>query len=244
MMLGFVERFLTEHRRSAYRWCRRDVLLIGAVVGALLAGPGEAGAQGKELTVHPKSQFWIQGEATTHTFTCSVNEVKGTAHLPADPDSVRTEAVQQQAEVSVMVPVRAFECGNARMTDDLKETLRAEEHPLIRFELVDASVGAASDTSGGWRPVRALGPLTIAGTKRLMRIEAVARALDADHFHLRGCTPIRMTYFGIEPPTKALGLIRVKNRVEVQVDLFAQSASPESDSLFSEVAQKERPSCE
>jgi hypothetical protein len=54
-----------------------------------------------------------------------------------------------------------------------------------------------------------------------------------------------MTYFGIEPPTKAFGLIKVKNRVEVQFDLYAHVESVAPDSAFASVPaeSRRRPAC-
>lgn len=217
---------------------------LGLLVGLFLFVPLQGQAQGTVLTLDSTSRFWIQGEATTHSFTCTVDRVEAKARIVTSQDTSAASATPEQTEVLVTVPVRAFDCGNSRMTADLKETLGAEEHPTIRFELIDASVGTETDTSARWRPVEVLGPLTISGTKRLMRIEAAGRALGTDHFRVRGCKPIRMTYFGIEPPTKAFGLIRVKNRVEVQFDLLARSTSATGPSPFQAPSVDRRPSCE
>lgn len=222
----------------------KERLLALALVGLLLACPLRAGAQGRAVTLHPKSQFWIQGEATTHDFTCVVRRVEGDGQLPPAGDTVPASASNEQATVRVQVPVEAFECGNRRMTRDLQETLKMETHPAIRFELVHATVGASSDSSAQWRVIEALGTLTIAGTKRLIRLRAAGRAYDERHFRVRGCTPIRMTYFGLDPPTKALGLIRVKNRVEVQFDLLARTEEAEAPAPPFEALSAREPSCE
>lgn len=216
--------------------------MLGLLVGLVLV-PGDLVAQRKQVQVHPKSQFWIQGEATTHDFTCVVTRVEGTGRLLTAQDTLPASASEEETEVQVKVPVQAFDCGNRRMTDDLQETLKMEDHPEIRFELVHASAGASPDSATAWRAIEALGTLTIAGTKRLIRIQAVGRAFDEHHFRVRGCKPIRMTYFKIDPPTKAFGLIRVKNRVEVQFDLLAQTEGG-TGQPFETLTLDDPPSCE
>lgn len=120
------------------------------------------------------------------------------------------------------------------MTRDLQEALQTEEHPEIRFELVDASMHASVDSSTQRYRFEVLGRLTVSGTKRLIRLEVEGKTLSENRFRVRGCTPIRMTYFGIEPPTKAFGLIQVQNRVEVQFDLIAQvKGTPEAATVDS-----------
>jgi polyisoprenoid-binding protein YceI len=210
----------------------------------LLVGGGQAGwAQRTHLTLHTDSQFWIQGKASSISFTCKVKRVQGAAELPTTRSALSSSADERQTEVVVRVPVQAFDCGNSRMTEDLQEALKMEKHPKIKFELVHATVGTPLDTTGTWRTVNVLGALTIAGTKRLINLEAAGHALDKHRFRVRGCKPIRMTYFNIEPPTKAFGLIKVKDRVEVQFDLLAYAPQETLSSPFKVVSVDESPSC-
>lgn len=220
------------------------VLLLVSMAVLLGAPLSTARAQGAQLTVHPKSQFWIQGEAASIGFTCRVGRVEGHAELPPARDSIPESADRDdQTEAVVTVPVEAFDCGKRQMTRDLQEALKMENHPTIRFELIHATVGTPLDTLGHWRRVDVLGALTIAGTKRLTRLATVGRALDADRFRVRGCHPIRMTYFNIDPPTKAFGLIRVNNRVEVQFDVLAHRDSLNTSTAFSSLTVDDAPSC-
>jgi hypothetical protein len=52
-----------------------------------------------------------------------------------------------------------------------------------------------------------------------------------------------MTYFGIDPPSKALGLIKVKNRVEVQFDLLAYVPEQGPPPAFDTITNKPPPTC-
>lgn len=228
----------------------RRLAVVSAAVGLFLGGLCvlNASAQETEVRVHADSRFWIKGEATTHDFTCVVERVEGTATLPPASEAETTTSRQPsrsegQAQALVRVPVEAFDCGNSRMTADLKETLQMEAHPTIRLELVHASVVGPVVGRAGWHRIEALGTLTIAGTKRLRRIHLIGRAMGDDRYRVQGCHTLRMTYFGIEPPTKALGLIKVKNRVEVQFDLLAHASSAPSGSPFSGLSTDEPPSC-
>lgn len=205
-------------------------LLVAGLIGLLLVAVPSSATGQMQLVPHPSSRFWIHGEATTHDFTCEVDEVEGSAQLPAPEDTIRpvshTPARDQTAaQVNVRVPVRAFDCGNLRMTRDLQETLEMEQHPEIRFSLSDATLESAGDSSQAWSEIEVLGPLTISGTERLVRINAEARPLGNGQYQVRGCLPVKMTYFGVEPPTKAFGLIRVKNEIRVQFDLIAETTS-------------------
>lgn len=206
-----------------------------------LGGP-DAVAQSRHLTVHEKSRFWVQGEASVKSFTCVVNRVEGKARLSTDRERLSTVADEQQVTVTVTVPVSAFDCGKEGMTEDLQETLQMEEHPEIRFELVHARAGPVTDSSAQWQNIEVLGPLTIAGTKRLLRYHAVGRTYGPNHARARGCKTIKMTYFGIEPPTKAFGLIKVDDRIDVKFDLLATPARDTTEN-FSPPPITNPPSC-
>jgi polyisoprenoid-binding protein YceI len=220
----------------------RIATLLGLLSLVMLGFPGDTAPQ-LHLAPHPDSRFWIQGDATVRNFTCVVNRIEGSARLPAAQDSVPTETDEEDMKVVVRVPIEAIDCGNSRMTSDLQETLKMETHPNIRFELVHATMKGRTDTSGQWRHVEVLGPLTIAGTKRLKRLQASVRALDEQHFRIRGCLPIRMTYFRIDPPSTAFGLIKVKNRVEVQFDLLAQTTDADGPNPLDTLSLTTPPSC-
>lgn len=224
----------------------RGPLLVLLVLGGLLGSGSPAQpvqAQGQHLTVHSDSQFWIQGRATTTDFTCRVGQVNGHAEIPSPKKAMASSSDERQTSVVVKVPVQAFDCGNRVMTKDLKETLKMESYPKIHFELVDARVGAPTDTAGTWRRIRVLGTLTIAGTKRLVNLGARGHAIDKYRFRVRGCRALRMTHFNIDPPTKAFGLIKVKDRVVVQFDLLAFAPAKTSDSPFQVVSVDESPPC-
>lgn len=223
------------------RWL---ALLLLAISGVLASGGMQpTRAQGQRLVVHSDSQFWIQGEATTNDFTCRVGQVDGRAKLPAPKKVLASSSEKREPTVIVKVAVGAFDCGNRIMTKDLKETLKVEEYPHIRFELIDARVGTPIDTTAEWRPVKVLGALTVAGTKRVTTLSALGRALDESRFRIRGCHSIRMTDFEIEPPTKAFGLIKVKDQIEVQFDLLAHTAEREQKAPFEALTIAGAPSC-
>jgi len=235
---------ITTRRGEADRQPILPTLFLIGVTLLLLGGVSTTAAQGTAVTVHPKSQFWIQGEASSIDFTCRVSRVDGRAELPTDRDTIPTSADREdETEVIVTVPVKAFDCGKDRMTSDLQDALKMQEHPEIRFELIHATVKGRIDTSTAWRRVEVLGTLTIAGTKRLTRLSALGQAIDAERFRIQGCHPIRMTYYNVDPPTKAFGLIRVDNRVEVHFDLFAHTASGTGDTPFASQSVGDPPAC-
>ena len=156
----------------------------------------------------PGSRFWIDGRTPLAPFTCTAAEVGGYGRL-------RGEAVSAE----VVVPVRAFDCGLSRMNQDFYGALQGAAHPAVRLALGDVQrLGAARE---GWAPLRVTGTLRLAGVTRPVTLEAQGRVTPEGHVLLRGRHALRMTDFGITPPTGPLGLVRADDRITVRFELVA-----------------------
>lgn len=156
------------------------------------------------------SRFWIDGTATTGPWTCEADDVSG--HGVLGGDALRAE---------VSVPVRAFDCGSGPMNRDLRHALRSEAHPTIVFTLDSAETLGAEPRPGVWVRIRATGRLRLAGAERRVTLDAEGRRLSDGRVALRGRHGLRMTDFGVDPPTHALGLVRAHDAIVVRFDLTA-----------------------
>ena len=50
--------------------------------------------------------------------------------------------------------------------------------------------------------------------------------MEGDEVRVTGSTRLRLTDFGIEPPTKFFGLVRVHNEIDVHFDLIGARRKP------------------
>ena len=179
---------------------------------ALLLGAAGAGVS-QRYAVEAGSRFRIDGTSTVGTWRCAATEIDGAAHVP--------EAAGARVTAEVTVGVRSFDCGVARMNHDFREALRVGEHPSIRFVLDGAEVLAPEARPGAWVPVRVTGRLRLAGAERPVAIAAEGQRLGQGRVRVRGTHALRMTDFGVDPPTGMLGLVRARDNVTVAFDLNA-----------------------
>ena len=102
------------------------------------------------------------------------------------------------------------------------KALQADAHPEIRFELTDA--GVVPGTGAAFR-IDVTGQLTLAGKTRT--VETVAEGLRTSDGALRltGSLPVKMTDYGVDPPTAMLGALKTGDDVTVHFDLVAAPAS-------------------
>lgn len=156
------------------------------------------------------SHFWIDGTATTGAWTCATEAVTGQGILGGE-----------ELSATVTVPVRAFDCGSGQMNRDMRRALRAADHPTISFDLANAEVLRPEPLPGVWVRVRASGTLRLAGAERPLSLIADGRQRADGRVEIRGRQPLRMSDFGVSPPSHVLGLVRAHDDIVVRFNLIA-----------------------
>jgi hypothetical protein len=187
----------------------------------------------------------IKGTATMHSWSCDVTNVEG--EMQVAPSTSADEGSSEEASsphqitaATVTAPVAAIECGNGRMNRDLRKAMQAEQHPTIRFEVEDVSIEAHPDSSGEWQQFRSTGTLSIAGSTRTTTVVAAGRRQVNGRIRLVGEKTLRMTDFGIEPPTALLGMMQTGDEVTIPFDVTAAPASTSTASSTEAEADRNR----
>jgi polyisoprenoid-binding protein YceI len=177
----------------------------------------------------PASALWIEGTTPVSGFTCRAEGAAGRGAARAHP--LYDPAEQVRLDAALAVPVRSFDCGQDRMNRDLADALRAEAHPRIELRLTGVSFGsdraseAASEAGEDWQRVEAWGVLSLGGEEQPVRLRGEAKRTGA-HLRARGSYPMRMSDFGVEPPSGPLGLIRARDDVLIHFDLYLVPYAP------------------
>lgn len=180
-----------------------------------LAWGGMASAQsGVEL--QPGGELAIDGTSTVRDFTCEAKGVEA-RFTPGEAGGALT--LEQLAgalrEVRLEIPTGKLDCANGTMNEHMHSALLMSQHPTIRFRMSDYEAGDAKD---GQVPLRIRGELSMAGVTR--PIALVARATPAPEGRLRvqGRYLLRMTDWGVRPPTLMLGAMKVGDSVVIRFD--------------------------
>lgn len=163
------------------------------------------------LSFDPSSKIWIEGTSNVHGWTCEVARFDGSLE-----GTVEGGALTGVSATRVTVPVAQLDCNNGQMNRRMRDAMQADAHPSIRFTLTRATVGAPN---GDRFAVQAEGQLTIAGETQPVRLTLDGRALGNDRFRLTGTAPVRMSRFGISPPTAMMGAMRTGDDVTVHLDV-------------------------
>jgi polyisoprenoid-binding protein YceI len=193
-------------------------LVLASASMAQSAGPTKT-----RLVLRPESRLWIEGGSNLHDWKCDaksvVAEVRVTRGATAQPNGVESG--------TLTVPVAGVECGNGKMNENLRKALKSNEHQEIRFSITSAELVDSGE--GGVIVVAAHGDLTVAGTTRPIVLSVTgADAGDGTALKVSGRVEMKMTDFGIQPPTALLGMLRTKNEVRILFNLVMGYAELEA----------------
>jgi polyisoprenoid-binding protein YceI len=157
-----------------------------------------AGATGSSVT--------IEGTSTLHNWTMEGATIKGEISAPT-PDNWNAPA-----KAVVTIPVTSIRSEHSKMDKLMAEALKAEKNPEIRYEMTQATPRNASAASF---VLETRGNLTIAGVTKEVSIDVQGNRGADGRYILTGKTPIRMTAFGIKPPTAMMNTIKTGDDVTV-----------------------------
>ncbi|WP_069130633.1 YceI family protein [Rhodohalobacter halophilus] len=153
------------------------------------------------------SRLWIEGSSNVNRFDCIAHSYDG--------EAIVQDAVNQSVSLEVEIDVNGFDCGKRKMNNDMKDALKADQYPTIKFVFNNAE--SLSDDS-----YNILGELTVAGVTREISFTADGEILEDGRMRARGSKKIFMTDFNIEPPTGLFGLIKADDELTVHFDLTAK----------------------
>ena len=122
----------------------------------------------------------------------------------------------------VEAPVRTLETGNARRDRDLNKSMESGKYPVIRFELARVTAPEIPGDSVG---VVLHGRFIIHGVARDASVPATLVFHSGD-IQVRGETPLNLKDYKIGGLSKALGMLKMHEKIVVHLDLTFGTTEP------------------
>ncbi|MBA2243873.1 MAG: YceI family protein [Gemmatimonadetes bacterium] len=182
------------------------------------AGAAIRAEQGAALRIQPSSKVWVEGNSTVRRYKCEAARVSGS--VAVDPASSSTAIADLQKAVTgveLSIPVAQLACGDNTMDGHMRKALQAESHPAITFRLTSHEVLPQGTEKG---TVKMTGRLNIAGKENVVTVSAEATQEANGGLRVKGSKELKMTEFGVKPPTLMMGTLKVHDPVTVHFDLI------------------------
>ncbi|HUR80169.1 MAG TPA: YceI family protein [Thermoanaerobaculia bacterium] len=171
---------------------KNTILILALALAATLAAGADKfhGTQGSVVSV--------QGTSTLHEWKMESAKISGSIDSPA--------------KAIVIIPVASLKSEHAKMDKLMAEALKADKNPEIRYEMTSVT---PTNPGGDAFVLKTQGRLTIAGVTRDVAFDVQGSRNPDGRYTLAGTTPIRMTQYGIKPPTAMMGTIKTGDDVTV-----------------------------
>lgn len=179
---------------------------------SLLVAPAVA-QSATTYTLDPASEVSIDGTSTRSDWTVYAEDIEGNFSVVSGNPSIQFSQAQ--------FAVRASEISSRRSTimDRLiDESLKVEEHPVIRFDLGSAEAGSAAGT------YNVAGKLTLGGTTKDVAMKIEAKPADGDKLQVSGSHALKMSDYGLQAPVAMFGALRTGDEVTVNFNLLLTPA--------------------
>jgi polyisoprenoid-binding protein YceI len=198
----------------------RNTLRTSLLALAIIVPASGAWTVANELLVlQPQSRLWIEGTSTIRGFSCKAGELKATVEANG-PNAIAALLIGDKGigSVRVTVPAERMDCGNGTMNEHMKKALKVSDNPTIEFHVTSYDVARQADGITG----TITGTLELGGVTKTISVDAVGKPQDG-MLHVTGSYPLKMTDYGLKPPSLMFGRIKVAESVKVNFDLLLKS---------------------
>lgn len=163
------------------------------------------------------SKLIIHGETNVNKFDCDLYKSSGIDQL--NVTSKWSDFIIHFDGLTLKYEVSAFNCGHPIMNKDFCSILKSDEHPFLFLKINDIYID--KDHSKMEKlDVSSFVTISLAGVERAQMInEGTIINYANNELTFTGKETLNMTDFGIDPPTKFLGLVSVSNQLSVEFEI-------------------------
>ncbi|QCK14129.1 YceI family protein [Mangrovivirga cuniculi] len=170
------------------------------------------------------SNLGIFVETNVNSFVCEFSDedtYKGTLFKGTMENSDEVEVLFKKG--GIKLPVNKFDCGKNMMNNDFRELLKSDKYPNIKLEFIKAFWYDQDNLNSKTDRNKEIGyfiiNLTVAGKTQKEKVPIYTTETQAGQLKCTGRVRINMKEFGLKPPVKFLGTVKVKEHIEVRFNL-------------------------
>ncbi|MAL60309.1 MAG: hypothetical protein CMC14_09690 [Flavobacteriaceae bacterium] len=156
------------------------------------------------------SNFTIKGTSSLHDWEMVSESFSGSLELNTTPQTLAIQSIK------VFVDVKTLKSGKRIMDNKCYDALKYEEHPTIKYQFEKLS--ALSESGSGTYKAILHGTLSIAGVSKKVSIHVNISQTNKTLI-IKGELPLKMTDFGVEPPTALLGTLKTGDPITIDFNL-------------------------
>ena len=163
--------------------------------------------------IDAESKLTIQGSTNVNNFTCKIDYCTGTDTLQYVEDNSAREMRFTRSRMTI--PIRSFDCGSKPISKDFWKTLKADSFPEMDINFISLQNLYFKNNSN----IKGVVDITLAGVTTRYSIRYQVSIQENGTVLLTGSHSVNFTDFQLKAPRKLKGLIKVKERLNVEFNL-------------------------
>ena len=149
----------------------------------------------------------VHGTSNVHDWDMKPNKINGDLGVTAS---------KQISTLLIKLEAKSLKSGNGIMDGKTYDAFDYKKNPNIIFQLTEASTVKLSNQDG---EVTLTGNLTMAGQTKKINIKAICKITKTGDYQIKGSVPLKMTDYGMKPPTAMLGTMKTGDAVTIKFDV-------------------------
>jgi polyisoprenoid-binding protein YceI len=198
---------------------------VGTALALALTTSAVAADTWVKLGSKPGGKVRMDGTSSIHDWYAESAIIRGTFEVEPEfltdkslksVKSLTTKEVNPKAELAI--PVRSLKSSSGQKMDEItQEAMNMKEHRDIVYKLKEMVLKGEADAAGNAK-FDTVGDLTVAGKAQPCAMVVGLERMDGGRFKFSGETKLKMTDFGIAPPSpKIPGMAEITTGDEVTV---------------------------
>lgn len=178
----------------------KKILLSLSIVASSLLASGQT-----NLMTDSPSSFLVKGTSTMHDWESKSTSISGGAVLTTNGEI---------KDCKLTIPVKTLKSGKSGLDDNMYKALKEPKFKEITF------VQSGFEKSGNQNFI--VGKLTISGTTNTIKVP-VTLSKSGNGVTMKGSYKLKMTQFGVEPPSFMFGAMTTGDDLEIVFDVVLKT---------------------
>lgn len=205
---------------------RSSVITVNLALLCCLARPVGAEDLIRYSASLPGAGSWvkIEGTSTLHDWTMESKLVPGSLEIDPkvqfDPAKATLDGAEGGAvplKAKVRIPIRALKSHATAMDNVCQDAMEAQKFPFIEYDLSKLSARSTEHKPGTPFELEATGNLIIHGVTNHITMPVTIERVDDSKLRIKGSESLKMSSFGVKPPSPAISLGAIKTGDDVKV---------------------------
>jgi len=181
-------------------------LFISLFVVVAMTLPNIALSQQQTLKMQANPELKVSGTSTLHDWEMPSKQASGTMV------AIITEGkITEIKSLVVDMPAESIKSGKKGMDKIAYEAMKTDKYKTVKFVLE-----SAVKNGNKWKIT---GKFTIAGTTKQAKFEVEEKALQFGVHSIAGVYSLKLTDYGITPPTAMMGTIKTGDAVKISFNV-------------------------